>query len=329
MHMSDALVSPAVAGTMCAVSAGLAGVAVGRVRRHFVPERVPLMGVLGAFVFAAQMVNFAIPGTGSSGHITGAVLLAVLLGPCAGFIVLACVLAIQALFFADGGLLALGANLFNLGFWGCFFAYPLIFRPLAGPAPTRGRLMLASVVSVVIALQLGAFSVTLTTLLSGVTALPFAAFAAVMQPIHLVIGVIEGVATGLLLAYLYDVRPQLAAGVAVPPEERRLAPVGAAAVLLVAALALGGGWSLLASEKPDGLEWSVEKVAGAHDLDAPDTSAHALSERIQTATAVFPDYESSGGGGSGWAGLIGTAAVLAAAGLTGRLLARRGRATGE
>ena len=85
-------------------------------------RRVPLMGVLGAFVFAAQMVNFAIPGTGSSGHLGGGLLLAILLGPRAAFIVIASVLIVQALFFADGGLLALGCNVFNLGFFPAFVA---------------------------------------------------------------------------------------------------------------------------------------------------------------------------------------------------------------
>ena len=90
------------------------------------------MGMLGAFVFAAQMINFSIPGTGSSGHLGGALLLAILLGPHAAFVVVASVLTVQALFFADGGLLALGANLFNLGVLPCYLAYPLVYRPLAG-----------------------------------------------------------------------------------------------------------------------------------------------------------------------------------------------------
>ena len=101
-------------------------------------RRVPLMGMLGAFVFAAQMVNFSIPGTGSSGHLGGGLLLAILLGPHAALVVIASVLTVQALFFADGGLLALGANLFNLGVLPCFVVYPLVYRPLAGRRRRRG-----------------------------------------------------------------------------------------------------------------------------------------------------------------------------------------------
>ena len=117
MHMADALLSPAVGGTMLAVSVGVLACSIRDIRKNFQESRIPLMGVAGAFVFAAQMVNFAIPGTGSSGHIGGAVLLAALLGPSPAFLVMAGVLLIQALFFADGGLLAWGCNLFNLGFF--------------------------------------------------------------------------------------------------------------------------------------------------------------------------------------------------------------------
>src|SRR6516165_3034633 len=113
--MSDALVSPAVGGLLWAGAAGVAAWSARRVDADGDERKIPLMGVLGAFVFAAQMVNFAIPGTGSSGHLGGGLLLAALLGPEAAFLVLASVLGVQALFFADGGLLALGANAVNLG----------------------------------------------------------------------------------------------------------------------------------------------------------------------------------------------------------------------
>lgn len=137
MHMADALLSPAVGGAMLVVSSGVLAYSIRDIRRDFQESRIPLMGVAGAFVFAAQMVNFAIPGTGSSGHIGGAVLLAALLGPSPAFLVMAGVLLIQALFFADGGLLAWGCNLFNLGFFGCYLAYPYLFRPLAGREMSR------------------------------------------------------------------------------------------------------------------------------------------------------------------------------------------------
>jgi cobalt/nickel transport system permease protein len=115
MHMSDALISPTVGAAGWLTAAGFAAYAGREVRRA--PEASPpaLMGVLGAFVFAAQMINFSIPATGSSWHLGGGLLLAALLGPHAAFLVMASVLAVQALLFADGGLLALGCNVINLG----------------------------------------------------------------------------------------------------------------------------------------------------------------------------------------------------------------------
>src|SRR5512134_4079872 len=169
MHMADALLSPAVGGTLWAASAGAIAYCSSKVRKELDDRKVPLMGVLGAFLFAAQMVNFAIPATGSSGHIGGGLLLAILLGPHAALLAIASVLFIQALFFADGGLLALGCNIFNLGVFPCFVAYPLVYRPLVGERPTPGRLLVASVVAAVVGLQLGALAVVAETVLSGVS----------------------------------------------------------------------------------------------------------------------------------------------------------------
>src|SRR5512143_324466 len=128
MHMADALVSAAVGGSFWALSGGALAGCSRRVRRDEDERRVPLMGVLGAFVFAVQMVNFAIPGTGSSGHLVGTLLLSALLGPPAAVLVMGSVLLVQALFFADGGLLAFGCNLFNMGILPAFVAYPLVYR---------------------------------------------------------------------------------------------------------------------------------------------------------------------------------------------------------
>src|SRR4030042_835992 len=131
MHMADALISPTVGGMLWAVSGGLIAFCARKVKRTLRDNLVPMMGVLGAFIFAAQMINFSIPGTGSSGHLSGGLILTILLGPYAAFLVIASVLTVQAFFFADGGLLALGCNLFNLGFFPAFIAYPLIYRGIA------------------------------------------------------------------------------------------------------------------------------------------------------------------------------------------------------
>ena len=130
MHMADALVSPAVAGTMYACSAAAAAYSVKKVRLESDPKKIPVMGVMGAFVFATQMINFTIPGTGSSGHLCGGMLLSALLGPYAGFLTMIGVLLIQCLLFADGGLLALGCNVWNMAFYGCFIGALLIWKPI-------------------------------------------------------------------------------------------------------------------------------------------------------------------------------------------------------
>lgn len=258
MHMSDALLSPAVGGVLWAVTAGAVAASARRVEREPDGRRVPLMGVLGAFVFAAQTVNFSIPGTGSSGHLMGGLLLAALLGPGAGFLVLASVLGVQALFFADGGILALGANVLNMGAASCFVAYPLVFRPLAGARPTGARLVVASVLGGVASLGLGALGVVAETTASGISTLPAGPFLALLVPIHVVIGAAEGLATAALLRVLWRARPELTPSAPASRAARALTVAIAAAAVLVAGLG-----ARFASALPDGLAWSVARTAGA------------------------------------------------------------------
>ena len=140
MHMADALVAPAVAGTMYLCSTAAAGISIKKVKLENEPKKIPVMGVMGAFVFAAQMVNFTIPGTGSSGHLCGGMMMAALLGPWAGFLAMIGVLLIQCLLFADGGILALGCNIWNMAFYGCFVGGLLIWKTIMrGKASKIGR----------------------------------------------------------------------------------------------------------------------------------------------------------------------------------------------
>src|SRR5512140_1960414 len=152
MHMADALLSPAVGTTLWAGSAALGGYASKKLNREIDDRLIPLMGVLGAFIFAAQMINFTIPGTGSSGHLGGGMILTVILGPYAAFLVMASVLTVQAFFFADGGLLALGCNIWNLGIYPCFIAYPLIYKPLVKAESSSKKITIAAVISGIAAL---------------------------------------------------------------------------------------------------------------------------------------------------------------------------------
>ena len=135
MHMADALLAPAVAATMYVASGTTAGISIHKLKRDDEPQKLPTMAVTAALVFAGQMINYTIPGTGSSGHMCGGMLLSALLGPQAGFLSMIVILAIQCLFFADGGLMALGANIWNMAFYGCFVGYYLIWRPIIRTPP--------------------------------------------------------------------------------------------------------------------------------------------------------------------------------------------------
>ena len=170
MHMADALLAPAVAATMYAASAVTVGASVKTLRKDETTAKLPTMAVASSLVFAGQMINYTIPGTGSSGHLCGGMMLTALLGPQAGFLSMVVILAIQALFFADGGLLALGANCWNMAFYGCFVGYYLLWRPImrsklfgASRGAARAKITLASILGCVLTLQLGAFSVVLET----------------------------------------------------------------------------------------------------------------------------------------------------------------------
>lgn len=349
MHMSDALLSPAVGGAMYAVSAVSIAYAVQKVKKDDLGEKkLPMMAVAGAFTFAAQMINFTIPGTGSSGHIGGGILLAGLLGGTPAVVTLTAVLLIQCLFFADGGLLALGANIFNMGVIPCLFVCPLIFRPILRKGVTHKRIMIASVVSCVVGLQLGAFCVVLQTLASGVTELPFHTFVLLMQPIHLAIGFVEGIITAGILNFVYQMRPEILTdvldrqvlsddGKAYKEESAgdRAGSMSAKKVILifaVLAILVGGGLSLYASANPDGLEWSVEKTAGAAELKEEGAVQKVLGG-IQQKIAILPDYDFKNGRGKGtsFAGVVGagiTCQLIGAAGW-GISRAKGTKSTGE
>ncbi|MDR1931960.1 MAG: energy-coupling factor ABC transporter permease [Spirochaetales bacterium] len=324
--MADALLSPAVGGVMTAASAAALGYAVKKIAGDKLDEKkIPMMGVMGAFVFAGQMINFTIPGTGSSGHIGGGILLAALLGPYPALLTLASVLLIQCLFFADGGLLAYGCNVFNMGVTSCLLAYSFVFKPLTGKGLTRKRIIAASVASVTLGLQAGAFAVVLETLASGVTELPFGAFLVLMQPIHLAIGAVEGIVTAAVLCYVYGAQPEIldvhAAGtkIAAGVSTKKILAVFAALALVT-----GGGLSLFASAYPDGLEWSMEALAGSAELER-DTPLHAAAGGIVESTAFMPDYgfagdEEGSAFATGTAGIVGSLITVALAGGAGFII---------
>lgn len=289
MHMADALLSPAVGGAMWAATAGVAAYSIKKIQEDSDPKKIPLMGVMGAFVFAAQMINFSIPGTGSSGHLGGGLLLAILLGPYAGFLAMASILIIQALFFADGGLLALGANIFNLGFFTCFLAYPLIYKKIVGKEYSTKRIMIASMVTAIIGLQLGAFGVVLETVFSGKTELPFKAFVLLMQPIHLAIGIVEGLVTAAVVSFVWKARPELIEKVSLNQPLVNLSLNKVLMTMAAVTVLTGAVLSWFASSHPDGLEWSMFKTSGKEELETSD-KIHQTMAGIQSKTAFLPDY---------------------------------------
>lgn len=343
MHMADALLSPTVGGALWAVSAGAIAFCSAGLRRAADDRQAPLMGVLGAFLFAAQTINFYIPGTGSSGHLAGGVLLAVLLGPQAAFLTVASVLVVQALFFADGGLLALGCNIFNLAVIPAFVVFPL-YRRFIGTLPGKLREGAVTVAASVVAMQLGAFFVVLETVASGVSSLPFFKFLLVMQPIHLAIGVVEGAVTVAVVTFVRRARPELLQSAAGAPVAARRSRARVLLALLALAITGAGGLSWFASERPDGLEWSIAKLTGHAELKAVQRGVHGAVATLQDKSAFFRDYTfdavepvaaagptRAAGAGDGrstaLAGVVGTLLTLLLVCLGGMLLKKGSRET--
>lgn len=289
MHMADALISPTVGLTMIAVTAGIGAYSSKKIENEMDDKKIPLMGVMGAFVFATQMINFTIPATGSSGHLGGGILLAALLGPYAGFLTMAAILLVQALFFGDGGLLAYGCNVFNMAFYTCFIAFPLIYKSIIRNGFTTKRIFIASTLAALIGLQLGAFSVVLETLSSGKTELPFATFLIMMQPIHFAIGLVEGLVTATILNFVWKARPELLEKAFTGEAIGTTYVVRLLRVFVIAALVVGGSLSWFASARPDGLEWSMERVAGTAELTSTG-SIHKFFSEIQEKATFLPDY---------------------------------------
>ncbi len=337
--MADALITPAVGGTMWAAAAGLTVYSARQLKEEMDERKIPLMGVLGALVFAAQMINFTIPGTGSSGHFGGGLLLAILLGPHAAFLTMASILTIQALFFADGGLLALGCNIFNMGFFPCFVAFPFIYKKIASNSPGHKRIIAAAMVASIIGFQLGAAGVVIETVFSGISELSFRTFVLLMMPVHLAIGLVEGFVTASLVGFVRKARPEvleMATGAA-RNKEFSIKPV--LITLIAIAIFTGGLLSWFASPNPDGLEWSIARSSGNKELENPESRIHSLLSGLQEKIALLPGYDfrkqkdelstdregkkgkadvwPSANAGTSISGLLGGAMSLALAGLIG------------
>lgn len=249
MHMADALVSPAVAGVAAAVSVTLLAVSARKVKKSATENLVPLMGVMGAFVFGRPDDKFynsrhrversysrRYPAWGIARSLGG--------------ISDACIGACGAMSdICRRGLMALGCNLLNMGVCSTLIAYPFIYRPIAGSGEKTWRVITAAVVASVVGLELGALLVTAETELSGVTALPAKEFLGLMTSIHFFIGIGEGIATAAVLYFVKLYQPSLLAGYRRETGKSAGNYKRAALVFLGIAVVLGVAFTWIASGK--------------------------------------------------------------------------------
>ncbi len=291
MHIPDGFLSMGVIIVCWALSIIAIGVALARTRKSLGERQVPVMGVLAAFIFAAQMLNFTIAG-GTSGHFLGAALAAILLGPWAAMLTMTTVVAIQALLFQDGGLLALGGNILNMGVIGPVVAYGFYrgVRTLLGNR--KGSTLAAGFVAAWISIVAAAIACAMELGFSGTSPIGIALPA--MAGIHALIGIGEGLITVGALALVTATRPDLVEA------ERAPAPAGMRWVWggLVIALVLTL-FSPLASPHPDGLERVAENLGFIERAQEP------LYE-------VIPDYV--------FPGISNEALATIAAGIVGTLI---------
>ncbi len=290
MHIESALISTAVAVGFTAVQTGVTAVAVKKTIRKTTTVGIKRAAAAGALVFALQMLNFAIPGTGSSGHVVGAILLCLLLGRWGAFLTMGGVLLVQSLFFGDGGLLAFSCNWFNMGFIPCLLVYPLAVKVF------KGDVNRIALLTPVISLLIGAFAATAEICLSGYAALPFTALLGKMLFIHLFIGLGEGL-------IIWSVLKLIESGKSLRVEFK----------IVLCALILGCVFSLMASTSPDGLEWSLAHVMNGTAGITETGILHHFFDRVQQTTTILPDYTFSGMndlGGKSLAAFIGILMTL-------------------
>jgi cobalt/nickel transport system permease protein len=251
MHIPDGFLSVTVAIFLWIISAVVVGYALKRVGQDLGERQVPMMGVLAAVIFAGQMLNFSVAG-GTSGHLMGAAIATILLGPWAAILVLTCVVSIQALIFQDGGLLVLGANIFNMGIVGVLVAYTAYHTVLRLTKGSRWGIFAGGFISAWLSIELAALGVGIQLAISGVS--PANISIPAMGGIHALIGIGEGLITLGALSFVYATRRDLVqAGSETPVGGRLVWGVGLVIAIALAVI------SPLASSHPDGLEWVAEQ----------------------------------------------------------------------
>jgi len=308
MHIPDGFLSVAVSLILWVVSVIVVGYALRRVNADLGERQVPLMGVLAAAIFAGQMLNFSVTG-GTSGHLMGAAIATILLGPWAAILVMTCVVGVQALIFQDGGLLVLGANIFNMGIVGVVVAY-FTYRTVRSLAGSRSWSLFAGgfaagwfsifVASLACALQLA---------LSGTS--PANISVPAMAGVHALIGIGEGLITAGAQALVYTARRELLTSEQTTPAGGKAVWFGGLVLAVLLAVA-----SPLASAHPDGLEWVAERQG-------------FLAAAREPLYAIIPDYVVPGISNEALAtilaGIVGVGLVLVVS--LGVAYARRKRLT--
>ncbi|CAN5868164.1 energy-coupling factor ABC transporter permease [soil metagenome] len=320
MHAPDGFLNAGTAVATGAISAGALGMALRQTREQLGDKQVPLAGIAAAFIFAAQMFNFPVA-AGTTGHLLGGALAAVLLGPAMGAVVVAVVVVVQALAFADGGLTALGYNVFNMAIVTAFGGYA-IFRLLRRILPQNatgviGATALAAGLSVV--LSATAFSIQW---LFGATApVPFDTVFGSMVGVHLLIGIGEAVLSGMAVGAVLAARPDLVYGArdldrAALADRPAMGMRGFVIAGLLVALLFAVVVSQFAAPDPDGLERVAENTGFAESAQE-----HALGG------GIFADYATAGIGNEtlslAIAGIVGVVITLAV--MTGLFMAVRDR----
>lgn len=206
MHIPDGFISAPVAAAGIVVAAGSVAYAVKATNKKMGEKQIPMMGILAAFIFAAQMLNFPVIG-GTSGHLIGAALAAILLGPWAGVLIMTCVLMVQSLIFQDGGLLALGANIVNMGVIPCFLGYYLYRGTNSLFRKRKLGIMVGSGLAGWLTVVVAAVFCALELAVSGTVPLRVALPA--MAGVHALIGIGEGLITAAVLALVLATRADL------------------------------------------------------------------------------------------------------------------------
>ncbi|MBT2366834.1 energy-coupling factor ABC transporter permease [Streptomyces sp. ISL-10] len=349
MHVPDGFINAPVSVAAGVVAAGAVAVSLRGARRELggtsvalvgAERTAPLAGLVAAFVFAVQMLNFPVA-AGTSGHLLGGALAAILVGPFTGVLCIAVVLLMQGILFADGGLTALGVNITVMGVVTVLVAYGL-FRGLVLVLPrTRRSVTVASFAAALVSVPAAAAAFTLLYAVGGLTDVPIGSVLTAMVGVHVLIGIGEAVITMLTVGAVLAVRPDLVYGArglaaplklrvggelvdAAPAEPARVAAASPRKVWLtglVTAFVLAGFVSFYASASPDGLE----KVAADKGIDKTvEEHAAAGSPLADYGIEEIADARLSGG----LAGVIGVGATVVAG--TGVFYAvRRRRADGD